>query len=31
MSVFGGYARYYNLLYQNKNYAAESRFVHDLI
>ena len=27
MAVFGDYALYYNLLYNDKNYAAESRFV----
>lgn len=29
MAVFGDYARYYNLLYKDKDYAAESRFVLD--
>ena len=29
MKVFGDYARYYNLLYKNKDYASESRFVLD--
>ena len=27
MSVFGGYARYYDLFYRDKDYGAESRFV----
>lgn len=27
MSVFAGYARYYDLLYQDKNYAEETRYV----
>ncbi len=31
MSVFGPYARYYDLLYRDKNYASEARFVSDLI
>lgn len=31
MSVFGNYARYYDLLYQDKNYEAETQFVHELI
>ena len=31
MSVFDGYARYYNLLYRDKDYAAEARHVHDII
>jgi len=29
--VFGNYARYYNLLYKDKDYLAESRYVHELI
>lgn len=29
MSVFGDYARYYNLLYKDKNYRQESAFVLD--
>ena len=29
MSVFGLYARYYDLLYRDKDYAAEARFVSD--
>lgn len=28
MSVFGDYARYYNLLYRDKDYAGEVKFVH---
>lgn len=31
MSVFGNYARYYDLLYRDKDYAAEAQFVHQLI
>jgi SAM-dependent methyltransferase len=31
MSVFGDYSRYYDLLYRDKNYAAESDYVHGLI
>ena len=31
MSVFGGYSRYYNLLYQDKDYASEAQYVHELI
>jgi SAM-dependent methyltransferase len=31
MSVFNTYARYYDLLYRDKDYAAESRFVSDLL
>ncbi|RPH94022.1 MAG: class I SAM-dependent methyltransferase [Lysobacterales bacterium] len=31
MSVFGAYARYYDLLYRDKDYAAEARYVHELI
>lgn len=31
MSVFGSYARYYNLLYRDKDYTAEAQFVHELI
>lgn len=27
MSIFGDYARYYNLLYQDKEYAAEAEFI----
>lgn len=29
--VFGNYASYYNLLYKDKDYAAEARYIHDLI
>ena len=29
--VFERYARYYNLLYKGKDYAAEARYVHELI
>jgi SAM-dependent methyltransferase len=31
MRVFDGYARYYDLLYRDKDYAAEARHVHDII
>jgi SAM-dependent methyltransferase len=31
MSVFGAYARYYDLLYRDKDYAAEAQYVHRLI
>lgn len=31
MSVFGNYARYYDLLYQDKDYVGESEFIHSLI
>lgn len=31
MNVFRRYARYYDLLYRDKNYASEARFVHSLI
>jgi SAM-dependent methyltransferase len=31
MSVFGAYSKYYNLLYKDKDYAGEVRYVHDLI
>ncbi len=31
MSVFANYARYYNLLYQDKDYASEAKFVHQLL
>ncbi len=30
-SVFGKYAEYYNLLYKDKDYAAEAGFIHALI
>lgn len=29
--VFSAYSKYYNLLYKNKNYANEARYVHELI
>lgn len=29
--IFGTYARYYNLLYKDKDYSAEARYVHELI
>lgn len=31
MQVFANYARYYNLLYRDKDYAAEAQFVHQLL
>ena len=31
MSVFAGYSRYYDLLYRDKDYAAEARYVHELL
>jgi SAM-dependent methyltransferase len=31
LSVFGAYARYYDLLYRDKDYAGEARYVHGLI
>lgn len=31
MQVFENYARYYNLLYRDKDYAAEAQFVHQLL
>jgi SAM-dependent methyltransferase len=31
MSVFENYARYYDLLYQDKDYAQEVQFIHQLI
>jgi SAM-dependent methyltransferase len=31
MSVFGDYSRYYDLLYRDKDYAAESNYIHGLI
>lgn len=31
MTVFGNYAQYYDLLYQEKDYAGEADFVHQLI
>jgi SAM-dependent methyltransferase len=31
MSVFGNYARYYDLLYRDKDYAGEVRYVCDLL
>lgn len=31
MTVFAGYSRYYDLLYRDKNYGAEARYVADLI
>jgi hypothetical protein len=31
MSVFAAYSRYYDLLYRDKDYAAEARYVHELV
>lgn len=31
MSVFAGYSRYYDLLYRDKDYAGEAKYVADLI
>ena len=31
MTIFGNYSRYYDLLYQDKDYLAEAKFIHDLI
>lgn len=31
MSVFGNYARYYNLLYRDKDYAGEAKFIVKLL
>ena len=31
MNVFGNYARYYDLLYRDKNYALEAQFVEQLL
>jgi SAM-dependent methyltransferase len=31
MTVFGNYARYYNLLYRDKDYAGEATFIHQLL
>ena len=31
MTVFAGYSRYYDLLYRDKDYAGESKYVADLI
>ncbi len=31
MSVFGVYSRYYNLLYKDKDYAAEAEYIHRLV
>jgi SAM-dependent methyltransferase len=31
MNIFSNYARYYNLLYKDKNYAEEAQFIHNLI
>jgi SAM-dependent methyltransferase len=31
MNVFGNYAHYYNLLYRDKDYAGEAKFIHQLL
>jgi SAM-dependent methyltransferase len=31
MTVFGNYAQYYDLLYQDKDYNGETQFIHELI
>jgi SAM-dependent methyltransferase len=31
MSIFGNYARYYDLLYRDKDYLGEAKFIHRLI
>lgn len=31
MQVFANYARYYDLLYRDKDYAAEAQYVHELL
>lgn len=31
MNVFGNYARYYNLLYRDKDYTREAQFIHQLL
>lgn len=31
MSIFGNYARYYNLLYLDKDYVREAKFIHQLL
>ncbi len=31
MTIFGNYSRYYDLLYQDKDYAGEVQFIHQLI
>lgn len=31
MSVFADYSKYYDLLYRDKDYAAEARYVHELV
>ncbi len=31
MKVFGSYARYYDLLYKDKGYSEEARFIHNLL
>jgi SAM-dependent methyltransferase len=31
MNVFGNYARYYNLLYRDKDYTREAQFIHHLL
>lgn len=31
MTIFSNYARYYDLIYRNKDYIAEAKFIHSLI
>lgn len=31
MNVFGNYARYYDLLYRDKDYSGEAQFIHELL
>lgn len=31
MTIFGNYARYYNLLYRDKNYGKEAQYIHQLL
>ena len=31
MNIFDGYARYYDLLYQDKNYATEAKYISELL
>lgn len=31
MTVFGNYARYYNLLYRDKDYGKEAQYIHQLL
>jgi SAM-dependent methyltransferase len=31
MTVFGAYSKYYNLLYKDKDYTGEAKYIHELI